>query len=182
MGKRTNLYLQCITHLPRQQHLSMEQMWCEKIVLLALLRRKKIELPFHDPKVPSKMCKICYLSLGPTKPHKEHECPLAQAAHCSRCGTNGHFTSTCAFKPKRVPFLKQAIASVPAEPAPKSYAMADTNEAYVEYNRLFNLPVQGTLELNKQTAVEHLLTRGFILEPQPTRPPKRVVIVRKSAA
>lgn len=141
---------------------------------------KKLNLAFTTPKVPSKMCKICRPILGPTKPHKEHECPLAQAAHCSRCGTNGHFTEACTFKPKRVPFMKQAIPSVPAEPAPKSYAMADTNEAYVEYNRLFNLPVQGTVDLNKKTAVCHLESRGFILEPQPTRPPKRI-IVRKSA-
>jgi hypothetical protein len=128
------------------------------------------------------MCKICRPILGPTKPHKETECPLAQAAHCSRCGTNGHFNSDCAFKPQGIPFAKQAIPSIPAEPAPNSYAMADTNEAYVEYCRLFNLPVQGTLELNKQTAVYHLERRGYILEPQPTRPAKRIVVVRKSAA
>jgi hypothetical protein len=136
------------------------------------------------PKASFKMCKICRPILGPTKPHKEHECPLAQAAHCSRCGTNGHFTSTCSFKPKSVGFTRQAIPSTPAEPAPKSYAMADTNEAYVEYCRLFNLPVQGTIELNKLTAVEHLLTRGYVLEPLPlpTRPIKRIAIVRKSTA
>jgi hypothetical protein len=78
--------------------------------------------------------------------------------------------------------MRQAISSTPAEPAPKSYAMADTNEAYVEYCRLFNLPVQGTIELNKLTAVEHLLARGYVLEPQPTRPIKRIAIVRKSTA
>jgi hypothetical protein len=129
------------------------------------------------------MCKICRPILGPyTKPHKETDCALAQAAHCSRCGTNGHFKVNCTFKPKRVAFATGAISSLPAEPAPNSYAMADTNEAYVEYCRQFNQPVQGTFELNKQTATDHLESRGFILEPLPMRPAKRIVVVRKSAA
>lgn len=130
------------------------------------------------------MCKICRPILGPhTKPHTEAECPLSQAAYCSRCGTNRHFKSQCNFKAKPIPFTQQAIHSTPAEPGQKAYSIANTNDAYVEYCRLFTKPVQGTLELNKQTVVEDLERRGFVLEqppPPPIVPKKRHVLVRKS--
>ena len=132
------------------------------------------------------MCKICRPILGPyTKPHTDAECPLSQASYCSRCGTNRHFRGQCTFMPKPIAFTQQAIPSVHAEPIQKSYAMANTNEAYIEYCRLFALPVQGTMDLNKQTVVAHLETRGFLIEPLPTPPavPKRKhMLVRKSAA
>lgn len=131
------------------------------------------------------MCKICQPILGPyTRAHKESECPLSQAAYCSRCGTNRHFKGQCTFKSKQVPFQKQAISSVKADTTSKTYALANTNEAYVEYNRLFNQPIQGSLELNKETALAHMESRGFILEqppPPPIIPKRRPLVVRKSA-
>ena len=127
------------------------------------------------------MCKICQPILGPyTKPHKEAECPLSQAAYCSRCGTNRHFKSECKFKAKPVLFTTQAIPSIKVEKQPNYYAIANTNEAYVDYCRLFHLPVQGTLELNKQTVEEHLTSRGLVLEPPPPQTKRKVAIVRKS--
>jgi len=131
------------------------------------------------------MCRVCQPILGPyTKAHKESECPLGQASYCSRCGTNRHFKDQCTFKAKMVPFTKTAIPSVKADPAPASYSLANTNEAYVDYCRLFCLPVQGTLELNKATVVNHLEQRNMVLEPlpQPVQGKRRPVIQRKSVA
>ena len=132
------------------------------------------------------MCKICQPILGPyTKAHKEAECPLSQAAYCGRCGTNRHFKSECKFKAKPIAFTAQAIPSIRAEVPLKTYALTNTNEAYVEYCRLFNQPIQGTIELNKETVVAHLEARGFILEPPPpppSIPKRRPVLVRKTAA
>lgn len=121
------------------------------------------------------MCKFCAPILGYTRPHDESNCALKQATVCPHCGPCTHFPKDCPKRSKPLPRGFQAIPSTAPSDPPQIYRLADSNQAYVEYLKLYKLEKQEqpTLEKNRKVVEAHLQKRGYILQ-VPLEPPTMV--------
>jgi hypothetical protein len=125
-------------------------------------------------KIYTKMCKFCFSILGNTKPHKETECALKQAAVCPHCGPGTHFLSDCPVSPKLISKKQKVLPSLqPYEPV-NGIVLEHSNLGYIEYLKLYKQDYVSQIDKNRATVEAHLLKRGLILL-NPIEPSKKTL-------
>jgi hypothetical protein len=117
------------------------------------------------------MCRKCEPILGPrVKKHSEADCPLAQAARCSFCGTSGHFSKSCHRKPTTLSDSAEPIPTIQIAEQKNTYLLGDSPDAHVEYLKLYDIEPASRKEKNKTLVTNHLKTRGKIMVVFPMKP------------
>jgi hypothetical protein len=122
------------------------------------------------------MCTFCQSILGCTKPHKESECALKQAAICPHCGPGLHFLEDCPIKPCKIPKQQKVLPSIQPADHPNELFMSSSNLVYIEYLKLHKQEYHVQLEKNRCAVEAHLATRGLRLI-QPIEPSKKSSLV-----
>jgi hypothetical protein len=116
------------------------------------------------------MCDWCIPVLGSSaEKHQKEKCCFLQGAACPRCGPKTHPPSRCPIVLKK----KAPIPSLKAEPRTKRpYAITNTNEAFVEYLKVHNLPIEKSIDRNRDMVTVHLGRLGCVpsYPPEPSEP------------
>lgn len=93
--------------------------------------------------------------------HTHNDCPLRQAAYCSVCACKGHFTSTCANKPKAIATDKKPIKGIPAQRDTNVYILPDDNKTYIEFLKVHEVIPSADKAMNRLKVDDVLKKRGY---------------------
>ncbi len=108
--------------------------------------------------------------LGVPVQHDQTQCPILQAAYCTTCSMNGHFTNQCPNRPIQPLFTAQAIRNEPPtqqqQPTQSTIYIGHTQEAYEQYCKSHSIPKADKISDTFARVKQHCASKGLkIMEP-----------------
>lgn len=113
--------------------------------------------------------------------HGAEQCPILQAAYCTTCSMNGHFTNQCPSRPVQPLFHTKAISNEVQVPSSQPTVwIGHTQEAYEQYCTSHKIPKAEKVSDTFARVKQHCASKGFQLSEAPEL--DSVVTKKKSAS
>ncbi len=114
------------------------------------------------------MCTHCFKMLGVPIRHGAEQCPILQAAYCTTCSMNGHFTTQCPNRPIQPLFTAQAIPNESQQQDNQpTICIGHTQEAYEQYCKTHGIPKAEKVSDTFARVKQHCASKGFKLTEAP---------------
>ena len=100
--------------------------------------------------------------------HGQAPCPILQAAYCTSCSMNGHFTNECPKRPLQSLFHTKAIPVQVQNQNPKTTVwIGHTQEAYEQYCTSHKIPKAEKIADTFARVKQHCASKGHYLADPP---------------